>query len=732
MKPGDQISHYRLLEKIGTGAMGEVWLAEDVQLARPPVAVKIVKSDTPEGRKALHHLLREARAAAAVNHPGVITVHEAGLSDSGPYIVMEYLKGETLRQRLDRGPMGIPEAVTLIRAVVDALAELHELGILHRDLKPSNIFLTAHGPKLLDFGLARIMGDTSSSSIGIKGAACTIAPEEIHTGRTDNRSDLWGIGVILYEALTGVRPFSGKNALDTIEKVLYQPVLPPSRFRPEIPGDLDHIVKKLLRRQPGHRYTRAEELIADLDSVDFGDGAAEAPSSTEEHLPSPRLAVLYFDVLSPDREDAYLAVGLTEDLTTLLAGHRGLNVTQRREVLPYRDRSLPPRTLARYLAADYLLLGSVRRMERRARITVQLVRTHDNQVVWSDQFDRPSSEPFSGQAEIALRVLEELQIALSPAERTKLERSASHDPEAFRLYLRARQLLDEPGRHAALRARELLRASIALNPTFVPALAGLARCASLLAERWSGGGDAIEEAERLAIRALALDPHTLEAQLALGWVRFLRGDRAGMADVGRQISASEHDRPQVVEWMAFQAMVTDEAARAASLYEQIVKQFPTRYTAIAQLAACYERLGRTDDALRTEQRSVDSLTEHVRLNPDDAVARALLGLWLVRAGRCDAGLVECDRALELSPDDRVVWYYCVSALVCAGLGDHALNILCAAGGTFPPGLREWYARDTRFASLCGDPRFVEVFGPHSPPPFTTADGRSQDASHQAS
>ena len=305
------VSHYRLLSKIGAGGMGEVWLAEDTQLPRK-VAVKLLPRHAARDPQAVARLLREAQAAATVDHPAVVTVYEAGVWSEAPYLVMQRVEGETLSERLTRGPLPVAEAMTLAERVADALAEVHALGIVHRDLKPSNIILGPRGPKVVDFGVASLKGAVELTSPGsVIGTPLTMSPEQVKGRPADNRSDLWALGVILYAALTGREPFAGETPLQVGYEVVVAHPPPPSTFRPEVTPALDQVVLKLLRKDPAQRYARAEDLLADLHAcqAELNDAAPAQVKS-----PVPRVAVLYFEVLGSSPEDAFLAAGLTDDL----------------------------------------------------------------------------------------------------------------------------------------------------------------------------------------------------------------------------------------------------------------------------------------------------------------------------------------------------------------------------------------------------------------------------------
>ena len=349
--PTATISHYRLLQPLGRGAMGEVWLAEDTQLPRQ-VAVKLLPASLTQDAEAVDRLLREAQAAASVDHPAVVTVYEAGLDAGRPYLVMQRVEGETLEERLARGPLPVGEAIDLASKIADALAEVHALGIVHRDLKPANVILSARGPKVLDFGIASLRGSPRLTVTGSTiGTPYAMSPEQIQGLPPDNRTDLWALGVMLYQALTGRRPFEGASYEAVMHAVLNLQPPPPSTLRAGIGPDLDFMVMKLLRKDAAHRYARAEELIADLASCEACRDTAARASIKEAPRP-PRLAVVPFEVMSAEADDAFLAAGLAEDLIVDLTRLGGLTVASRAEVAPYRDRAVPPRTLARELAAD--------------------------------------------------------------------------------------------------------------------------------------------------------------------------------------------------------------------------------------------------------------------------------------------------------------------------------------------------------------------------------------------
>ena len=707
--PAVTISHYRLLEPLGRGAMGEVWLAEDTQLPRQ-VAVKLLPEALTRDPEAVDRLLREAQAAASVDHPAVVTVYEAGLDAGRPYLVMQRVEGETLEARLERGPLPVGEAIDLAAKIADALAEVHALGIVHRDLKPANVILTARGPKVLDFGVASLRGSPRLTATGIAvGTPYAMSPEQMKGLPPDNRSDLWGLGVMLYQALTGKRPFEGASYEAVMHAVLNSQPPPPSALRAGIGHDLDFMVMKLLRKEAAHRYARAEELIADLGSCEAC-RVDPAGSATAQGPPRPpRLAVLPFEVMSADPDDAFLAGGLAEDLIVDLTRLGGLTVASRAEVAPYRDRAVPPRTLARELSADYVLLGSVRRAGNRARISTQLVRASDGNTLWADRFDRTLEDLFDVQAEVSKRIVEALHLALKPGEREMLDRAPTRSAEAYRFYLRAREIMDQ-SREENLRAEALLKQALELDPDFALGLASLGETYVRRPMHWWAGRELADRALPFAERALELEPNLLEALLARAMVHRIRGEAPQLLAVLERIASLDPDHPEAVEWSAWSYMSLGQPERALGMLERQMAVHPERHRSLSWLEQCYDMLGRPEDARRVGQLALEKLIEVVRQRPDDVYPRSLLATRLVQAGEREAGIRQAERTIEMAPHDGRIRYNAACAFARAGMPERAILELKEGIREIPTYLSDWPRRDPDLASLHDHPEFIRMFG----------------------
>ena len=713
-----KISHYRLIEPIGRGAMGEVWLAEDTQLPRQ-VAVKLLPRHLAGDPEAVERLQREAQAAASIDHPAVVTVYEAGIAADRPYIVMQKVEGQTLEQRLARGPMEIGDALQLALDIADALAEVHALGIVHRDLKPANIIMSARGPRILDFGIASVKGSPRMTAAGhAVGTPLAMSPEQIRGLPPDNRSDLWSLGVILYQALTGKRPFDGDSFEAVTYRVLNENPPAPGTLREGIREDLDYAVMKLLRKDPEHRYSRAEDMMADLkcclDAIARPGGGKASPAPPAAAAKPPRIAVLYFDVMSADPDDRFLADGLVDDLIVDLTRVQNVHVASRAEVQPYRDRTLPPRTLARELGVDYVLHGGVRRAGNRARISVQLVRAGDGHTMWAERFDRTLEDLFDMQAEVSKRIVQALQVALEPEEREMLDRSPTTSREAYTFYLRAVELLDK-GRDDNRRAEALLKEALALDPDFALAHAALGQSYALRGMRWWGAqAEVAVLAERHARRALELDPDLTEAHVVQSMVLRLRGEKEKLLEsLGRIVERNPHD-VNAREWVGWSYMALGRNEEARLVFESLTRDHPERFVPISYLANTYSALGREEDAQIWYQRALESEVEHLRKHPDDSLTRAFLAISLIRSGQVDQGLAQAERARALAPEDGRNLYNVACGFALAGQKERAMATLKSALMLVKDYITDWPNRDPDLEVLHDDPEFVRMFGRATP------------------
>jgi TolB-like protein/tetratricopeptide (TPR) repeat protein len=548
LKPGTRIGQYEVLEPIGSGGMGDVYRARDTKLDRF-VALKIVL-DTAAGRTG-DRVLREARAASALNHPSICTVYEAGEFDGQAYLAMEYIAGQPLGSLIPSAGFAPADVVKYGAQIADALAHAHEHGVIHRDLKGANVVVTPQGrAKVLDFGIARreapvgaVAGATTApltETSRISGTLAYMAPELLSDRAADARSDIWALGVLLYEMASGRRPFEGRTAFEVTSAILKDAPAPlPAR----VPADLRALILKCLARDPSDRFQQASAIVAALEESSrpgrvasllaagptrraaIGLGVASllvagyALFMWRAAPPLVRLAVLPFNVLSGSPEIGYLGLGVPDSIISRIAVVEHLRI--RALLAPGRERA-DPQTTGRELGVDHVLIGTIQQEGDRTRITPRLIRVGDGVAIWTQTYTLSSTTHlFRVQDEIAQGVMEALRIQVTSEARGRLDRRHTRDPEAFALYVRGRAELAPNARENAMAAVGSFEAALARDPEYVLAHAGLAMASARMRLFFAAENEVstwYTRAHEAAQRALKLDPDLAETHEALAAV----------------------------------------------------------------------------------------------------------------------------------------------------------------------------------------------------------------------
>lgn len=701
--PLPTILHYRVLEKLGEGGMGAVFKAHDQRLGRV-VAIKRVALGAGREADARLRLVREARAAAALSHPNIVTIFAIEEDDAGAFIVMEYLEGETLAARISRGPLDTSTVCRLGAEIADALACAHAAGLVHRDIKPANVILTPRGSaKVLDFGVAK-----SSVGDALAGAALTapgalvgtgpyMSPEQLRSHPIDGRSDVFALGCVLYEAATARRAFPGADLATLVTQITTLDPVPPRTLVPALPPSLEATVLRALAKEPARRFSSASDMAAALRVV-------ESPRAKTTTTATPSsVAVLSFRDLSAAHDQGYLCEGIAEEILTALTHVDGLRVAARSSSFQVAASGSDARTAGARLGVDAVLEGAVRKAGERLRVTVQLVDVVDGYQRWSHRFDGAAADVFAIQDEIASTVATVLRGAARSTDREALRRPGT-TPEAYEHFLRGRQLFHVNSEASLLEAELELRRSIDLDATYAPAHAMLAQLHAWKVE-WFGAGDRGAAAgDAASARAVELGPQLAEAHVARAVVL---GMRRGYVAAEREFEEAIRLNPQSFEAhysyarMCFQ---TGNDERAAELFRRAsevqVEDFQSPILAWMPLA----RLGRVDDAEASLREGIRRAERLLSLDPANVRALSLGATALVQAGDHERARAWSGRALEVAPEDPGA--NTNVACVYLRLGDKDAALRCLEK-TFGRGIgkRDWVEHDPDYDSVRNDPRF---------------------------
>lgn len=525
LEPGKRLAQYEIIEPIGSGGMGEVYRGRDSRLGRE-VAIKVMADRLAADPEMRRRFEVEARAAAALSHPSIVAIHELALVDGVPVAVMELLEGETLRMRIRRGSLGWREAVRIAASVAEGLAAAHARGVVHRDLKPENVYITKDGGiKILDFGLALQRLDSpfdpntptiaNSAEHAVMGTFGYMSPEQISGARVDGRTDIFALGCVLYEMLSGRPLFTGATPQEVIAQLMHDSVPNLAALDPLAPAELRPILARCIDRDAARRFQSAQDLAAALHALLTGSAAQGGLKRARPRGKS--LAVLPFVNAGADPALEYMIDGITESIINSLSQLSGLRVVPRSLVFRYKNLQADPSTVGLALNARTILTGRVSQQGDYISIQAELVDTHTESQLWGEQFRQQASELMAVQQEIAWQISEALRLKLTGAQKKKLRRKPTVNAEAYQEYLRGRYHWNNWTPDGFRRAREHFERAISLDPTYALAYAGLADAFGALA--YYGllePGEGFPRAKAAAARAIELDPDVAEPHASLG------------------------------------------------------------------------------------------------------------------------------------------------------------------------------------------------------------------------
>ena len=741
---GTTVSHYRITRPIGSGGMGVVYEAEDTQLGRH-VAVKVLSEAMQRDPSILERFQREARAASALNHPGICTVHSIEQHEGQHFIVMELLEGQTLAKRIGHHPLDLPEILDLAIQIADALESAHAKGIVHRDLKPVNLIITPRGQiKILDFGLAKIgamtnYADGSAMDSGLDtfldrhdltvagmvlGTVHYMSPEQARGQLTDARTDLFSLGAVLYQMVSGELPFQGDTQAVVFDAILNRDPRPLFEVNPTLPTALGQIIGKALEKDRNLRYQTATDLKTDLLRLrrDFDSGqrheaelADSKGGATGPIRPGPKhsVAVLYFQNLSGAKEDEYFRDGITEDIITELSKIRGLETFSRSTVLAYRDKSATTAQIGQQIGAAYVLEGSIRRAGERLRINAQLVDTRTDHPVWSERYDREMKDVFEVQDEIARKIAEALRIKLTPQEKEALAVKPTENLQAYDHYLRGRSYARRLTRQDLEFALQMFNDAAKQDPGFDLAHAAVANACAQCYWLYERDQTWIERARAASEKAVALRPDLPEVMVAQAWILYSRGENVDAAQILRGVVVRKPDC-EGLYYLLFRCLfASGQYQEVASLAEGAIEASGTDYNVYVPVINSMGALAKKEARSNILQRAMQAFETHLREVPEDARARSLLAAYFAETGRTEDAKREAKMAMTLRPNEPLILYNAACTFCALKEKGEALDAL---GKAWRVGYRDsdWVWRDPDLAILHDEPEFARLFPPTVP------------------
>jgi serine/threonine protein kinase/Flp pilus assembly protein TadD len=687
--------------------MATVYLAHDIRHNRR-VALKVLHPDLAHSIGP-DRFLREIQVAARLNHPHIVPLFDSGEAGGHLYYVMPVVDGETLRDRLLReGQLTVDEALPLVRGIAAALDYAHRQNIVHRDIKPENVMLQDGEAVVMDFGIGKAVSvaaeDTLTQTGMVVGTPAYVSPEQASgETRIDGRSDQYSLACVLYEMLSGRKPFAGPTAQAVISRRFSDPIPSLRSVLSSTSEEIESALSKALARDADQRFPTTMEFARALVATHM----ATPDGSPLQAGHGKSIAVLPFTNMSADPEGDFFADGIADEIITALSKVKALKVSSRTSSFTFKGKGDDIREIGRKLQVSTILEGSIRKSGKRLRLNAQLVNAEDNSQLWAERYDRELEDVFEIQDEIASSIVAALRVVLTEDEKRAIEQVPTSNLDAYEFYLRGRQFFHQHRRKAHEFARQLFERSIELDPGYALAHCGVADCCSFLYQYFDASAENLRKAESASKRALELAPHLAEAHASRGLAVSLTGK---FEEAEREFQEAMRLDPKSFEAAYFYAracMSQGKSEEAAKWFERAITVRPDDFAALILLAGVYDDLGRKEDSTKAVRRSYDAARKHLDLNPDNPRALYMGAAALSSLGESEKARDWVRRARDMEPDDPSVLYNVACVYAMEKMTAEGIDALTRAiDNGF--GHWKWIEHDSTLDPLRSEPEFAAL------------------------